>query len=179
MAGAALKLTMQSVSTTHRNIREICALEEAALARRSLSARIGDVIATQAGKMWFIVFHLVWFGVWIGLNLRSHGAFDPFPFALLTMVVSLESIFLSLFILMSQNRTGLQAEERNHLDLQINLLSEDENTKMIMMLQALCEHHKLAIAKDREIAAMAQRTDLMEVLTDLKENLPGSETPPA
>ena len=77
---------------------------------------------------------------------------------------------------MSQNRTGLQAEERNHLDLQINLLSEDENTKMIMMLQALCEHHKLPIAKDPEISAMAKRTDLVEVLTDLKENLPGSES---
>jgi uncharacterized membrane protein len=71
------------------------------------------------------------------------------------MVVSLESIFPSLFILMSQNRSGLQADQRNHLDLQINLLSEDENTKMLQMLQALCEHHKLAIGSDPEITAMA------------------------
>jgi uncharacterized membrane protein len=95
------------------------------------------------------------------------------------MIVSLESIFLSLFILMSQNRSGVQAEQRNHLDLQINLLSEDENTKMILMLQALCKHHQLAIADDPEIVALAKRTDLQEVVADLKENLPGIETPSA
>ena len=67
-------------------------------------------------------------------------------------VVSLESIFLSLFILISQNRSNLQADQRNHLDLQINLLSEEENTKMLQMLQAICEHHKLAIGKDPETA---------------------------
>src|SRR6185436_8302365 len=114
------------------------------------------------------------FSIWIAINFSGYIAFDPFPFSLLTMVVSLESIFLSLFILMSQNRSGLQAEERNHLDLQINLLAEDENTKIIMMLQALCDHHQLPIANDPEIAALAQRTNLQEVLADLKENLPGN-----
>jgi uncharacterized membrane protein len=168
---------MNSTSPTHRNIRTICELEKNALAHRSLSARIGDIIATQAGKMWFIVFHMVWFAVWIALNTRTHGrpTFDPFPFSLLTMIVSLESIFLSLFILMSQNRSGLQADQRNHLDLQINLLAEDENTKILQMLQALCEHHKLPIGQDPEITALAKRTELHEVLSDLKDNLPGEE----
>jgi uncharacterized membrane protein len=75
--------------------------------------------------MWFIVFHIVWFSVWLGFNINPKGktTFDSFPFAFLTMIVSLESIFLSLFILMSQNRSDLQADQRNHLDLQINLLS--------------------------------------------------------
>ena len=165
---------MSTSPTTHRNIRTICELEKKALARRSLSARIGDIIATQAGKMWFIVVHLIWFAIWIGINLGPSGRtpFDPFPFSLLTMIVSLESIFLSLFILMSQNRSGIQADQRNHLDLQINLLSEDENTKMLQMLQALCEHHKLPISKDPEIIALAQRTELREVLSDLQKNLP-------
>jgi uncharacterized membrane protein len=124
--------------------------------------------------MWFIALHMVWFGVWLGFNVRPRGktTFDPFPFALLTMIVSLESIFLSLFILMSQNRSGLQADQRNHLDLQINLLSEDENTKMLQMLQALCEHHKLAIAADAEIQAMTKRTEIREVLSELENNLP-------
>jgi len=74
---------------------------------------------------------------------------------------------------MSQNRSGRQAEERNHLDLQINLLAEDENTKMLQMLQAICEHHGLQIAKDPEIDAMAKRTELSEVVTDLRASLPG------
>ena len=89
------------------------------------------------------------------------------------MIVSLESIFLSLFILMSQNRSSIQADQRNHLDLQINLLSEDENTKMLQMLQALCEFHKLAIAGDPEIRAMTKRTEIKDVLSELKDNLPG------
>jgi uncharacterized membrane protein len=57
------------------------------------SARIGDTIATQAGRMCFIVFHFAWFAFWIVLNIKAHGAFDPFPFPLLTMIVSLESLF--------------------------------------------------------------------------------------
>ena len=161
-------------SPIHRNIAEICEFEKRALASRSIPARIGDAIATQAGKMWFIVFHVFWFVIWIGLNVRGQGvpAFDPFPFSLLTTIVSLESIFLSLFILMSQNRSGLQADHRNHLDLQINLLAEDENTKMIRMLQALCEHQNLSIAKDPEISELAKRTRVKDVISDLERNLP-------
>jgi len=159
----------------HRNIAAICELEKKALARRSLSARIGDVIAAHAGRMWFIALHLVWFVTWIILNIKPHGrfTFDPFPFSFLTLIVSLESIFLSLFILMSQNRSGVQAEQRNHLDLQINLLSEDENTKMLQMLRALCEHHKLAIADDSEIIAMTTRTEVKDVMSEIKDGLPG------
>ena len=165
---------MQNASPTLRNITEICELEKKALAHRPLSARIGDTIATQAGRMWFIIAHLVWFAVWLVFNLRPKGVstFDPFPFSLLTMIVSLESIFLSLFILMSENRSSRVADERNHLDLQINLLAEDENTKMLQMLQALCEYHKLPIGNDPEIRAMARRTSVTDVLSELKENLP-------
>ena len=88
------------------------------------------------------------------------------------MIVSLESIFLSLFILMSQNRAGLQADRRNHLDLQINLLAEDENTKLIQMLRAICQHHGLRIANDPEVIAMAETTDVGGVISDLTKNLP-------
>jgi uncharacterized membrane protein len=165
---------METASTTSRNIATICELEKKALAKRSFAARLGDVIAVQAGRMWFIAFHAVWFAVWIVLNTGAHAktGFDPFPFPLLTMIVSLESIFLSLFILMSQNRSGLQADQRNHLDLQINLLAEDENTKMLQMLQALCEYHKLSVGRDPEINAMTKKTEIHEVISELKDNLP-------
>lgn len=163
---------MRTSSTMHRNIKTICALEKAELAQRPLSVRISDVIATQAGKMWFIILHAIWFTVWIVVNLKGRQyAFDPFPFPLLTMVVSLESIFLSLFILMSQNRSGAQADRRNHLDLQINLLSEVENTKMLQMLRALCTHMELPIGEDPEIIALAERTEVQEVVQDLRKNL--------
>src|SRR5438477_5391584 len=123
---------MQSVSTSYRNIQEICAIEQEALRSRSLSQRISDVIAEQAGRMWFIALHAIWFGAWVVSNLgaiENVPVFDPFPYSLLTMIVSLEAIFLSLFILMSQNRSTRHADQRGHLDLQINLLAEHENTK--------------------------------------------------
>ena len=168
---------METPSATARNVRAISELEAEALSQRTVSARIGDAIATHAGKMWFIVAHIVWFGVWLAMNMGPHGkdSFDPFPFQLLSTIVSLEAIFLSLFILMSQNRSGQQAERRNHLELQINLLSEDENTKMLQMLRALCEHHKLKIADDPEIHAMTKRTEISDVLSELQDNLPAAE----
>ncbi len=162
---------MKSESPHQKNIQAICQFEERELAKRTWSDRFGDLVATQAGKMWFIAAHMIWFTIWIVLSLRG-AAFDPFPFPLLTMIVSLESIFLSLFLLMSQNRAGLQADRRNHLDLQINLLAEDENTKLIQMLQAICQHHGLPIANDPEVIAMAETTDVGGVISDLTENLP-------
>ena len=172
---------MSPSSPTQKNILAICALEKESLAHRSLGARMGDVITTQAGRVWFIIVHVLWFAAWIGLNLASRrgvAAFDPFPFSFLTMLVSLESIFLSLFILMSQNRSGLQADRRNHLDLQINLLAEVENTKMIQMLQVLCEYHGLPIAKDPEIKALATRTEVNDVVNAIENNLPGQPGSP-
>ena len=96
---------MEAASTTYRNIAAICGLEKKAFEHRSLSA-----IATQAGRMWFVIVHVIWFVVWIELNIHPKGkiTFDPFPFALLTIIVSLESIFLSTFILMSR----IGAEDR-------------------------------------------------------------------
>ena len=168
---------MKDQSPAYRNIKTICAIEHAAMAQRSAASRFSDFIVSQAGKTWFVVFHAVWFSLWIGDNLIAPKAraFDPYPFALLTMIVSLESIFLSLFIIMSQNRSSLIAEQRNHLDLQINLLAEDENTKMLQMLQALCEHHGLSISRDPEVQAFARRTELTDVIEELKDNLPGNE----
>jgi uncharacterized membrane protein len=160
-------------SATERNIRKICALEAESLKSRSHLERIGDTIANQAGKPWCIVVHCLWFGVWIALNLQrspSVKPFDPFPYPFLTMVVSLESIFLALFLLMSQNRSSGQAEQRAHLDLQINLLSEGENTKMLQMLQALCAHHGLAIARDRELEKLAGQIDAAEVIAEIKKH---------
>jgi hypothetical protein len=100
--------------------------------------------------------------------------FDPFPFQFLTFVVSLEAIFLSLFILMSQSRSSSQADARAHLDFQINLLSEQESTKMLKMLRSLCRHHGLADASDPEVEHLEHRTEPEELLRELKESLPGN-----
>jgi uncharacterized membrane protein len=164
--------TAGNPSATERNIRKISALEAESLKSRSSLERVGDTIAIQAGRPWCIVLHAAWFGVWIALNIPANGLrpFDPFPYPFLMTIVSLESIFLVLFLLMSQNRSNGQAEQRAHLDLQINLLSEDENTKMLQMLQALCAHHGLGIARDAEVEKLAGQIDAAEVIEEIKKH---------
>jgi uncharacterized membrane protein len=165
------------LDTPNSNVGVIAAIEQRATARRSPGERIGDAIARQAGRLWFAVAHVVWFAVWILLNtgwIRGVRAFDPFPYPFLTSVVSLESIFLSLFILMSQNRATKQADSRSHLDLQINLLAEQESTKILQMLQRLCEFHGLQVANDPEVEKLSRSTEPEQLLGELTKKLDGN-----
>lgn len=161
-------------TATYENVQEIAQIEAEALRCRTRSERFGDWIATKAGRMWFIVLHAFWFTTWMIINTGKKG-FDPYPFSLLTMIVSLESIFLSLFILNSQSRSSRQADRRSHLDLQINLLSEHENTKMLQMLQAICTHHGISVEGESEIAALAARTRPQDVLQELEAAIPSAD----
>jgi uncharacterized membrane protein len=89
--------------------------------------RIADAVTTFAGSLRFVYIHSVWFGVWILLNVGMFGAavkFDKFPFGLLTMIVSLEAIFLSTFVMVSQNRQAARADIRSQLDFETNIRSE-------------------------------------------------------
>jgi uncharacterized membrane protein len=158
-----------------RHIKAISALEQQALARRSGAERISDLIVSQAGRVWAIILHLAWFALWIVWNSgRVPGVrpFDPFPFMGLSTIVSLEAIFLSLFILVSQNRASRRADERAHLDLQVNLLSEREATKMLQLLQALCAHHGLAAADDAEVTELVRETEPAMIARELEQQLP-------
>ena len=80
-------------------------------------------------------------------------AFDPYPFGLLTMVVSLEAIFLTIMVLISQNRMTMQADRRAHLDLQVNLLAEQEATAMVRMLERITLHLGLPVEGDTDTLA--------------------------
>ena len=115
----------------------------------SFEERVADGITTFAGSMRFVYLHTAWFGVWILVNLGLLGAtlggllqpFDPFPFGLLTMVVSLEAIFLSTFVMISQNRQAAVADHRAAMDYEVNLRAEAEICKLLAMVEALVEHH--------------------------------------
>ncbi|MEV0486636.1 DUF1003 domain-containing protein [Streptomyces sp. NPDC050508] len=102
--------------------------EQAVLARmRGTQDRIADAITTFAGTMQFVYLHAVWFTVWITFNegLFGHSAiWDPYPFGLLTMIVSLEAIFLSTFVMVSQNRQAIRETVRADLDFETNIRSE-------------------------------------------------------
>ena len=89
--------------------------------------RAADQITSFAGSLKFVYLHSIWFGIWILLNIGILGAslkFDKFPFGLLTMIVSLEAIFLSTFVMVSQNRQAARADIRSELDFETNLRSE-------------------------------------------------------
>jgi uncharacterized membrane protein len=89
--------------------------------------RAADAITSFAGSLQFVYIHSVWFGIWIVLNIGLIGSaaiFDKFPFGLLTMIVSLEAIFLSTFVMVSQNRQAARADIRSQLDFETNLRSE-------------------------------------------------------
>jgi uncharacterized membrane protein len=102
--------------------------EQAVLARKQTpQGRVADAITTFAGSLRFVYIHAVWFVVWIALNLGAAGkaaTFDPYPFGLLTMIVSLEAIFLSTFVMVSQNRQAMREGVRAELDFENNVRSE-------------------------------------------------------
>src|ERR1051325_11536732 len=102
---------------------------EQALIRALMRAqdRAADEITNFAGSLKFVYIHSVWFGIWIAVNIGVLGAslkFDKFPFGLLTMIVSLEAIFLSTFVMVSQNRQAARADIRSEIDFETNLRSE-------------------------------------------------------
>lgn len=161
---------------TERNISAIARLEHEAIHERSAGDRLSDTITRLTGSMPFALTHIVFFVGWVLLNLRVLDGvepFDPFPFSFLTLIVSLEAIFLSVFVLMSQNRMTRQADKRAHLDLQVDLLAEQELTTMLQMLRALCA--KLGVAVDvpeKRLRALTEETDVHKLMSTLEQKLP-------
>ena len=145
---------------TQQNVEAILELERAAKGQRTRADLIAEGIARFCGSMTFVWVHVVWFGVWVLINLVSGiPHVDPFPFTFLTLVVSLEAIFLSTFILISQNHDTRISERRNHLDLQINLLSEQENTQMLAILRAIAEKVGADLRPDPHLEALSEKTE--------------------
>ncbi len=144
---------------------------------RTLQDRIADWITYFSGSMLFVYFHVVWFAVWILLNVGFDGlkAFDPFPYGLLTTIVSLEAIFLSTFVLVSQNRQAAIAEQRAELDLQINLLSEYELTRVLMLVDALAEKMDIEICDKEELKELEEDIKPDAVLSKLEKNIHANE----
>jgi uncharacterized membrane protein len=153
-----------------RNIRTIIRLRLKAARERTVHDRIADTITSLSGRMGFVYVHIVWFGLWILLNTGRVGvrAFDPFPYGLLTMIVSLEAIFLSTVVLISQNRLSGEIERRADLDLHIGLLTEHEVTRVLQMLDAI--QRKMGIDDDEssELADLEMETKPEDVLAEIE-----------
>ena len=145
---------------TRQNVEAIARLEKAAGADRGVTDLLADAITRLVGSMIFVYLHVAWFSLWVLFNtglLTPRGwHFDPYPFTFLTFVVSLEAIFLSTFILISQNHEERLAQRRGQLDLQINLLAEQETSKILQMLEAI--HSRLGIDVDPEVEGLEKTT---------------------
>jgi uncharacterized membrane protein len=153
-----------------RNIRTIIQLRLKAARERSLQDRIADTITSFSGRMVFVYVHIVWFGLWFLLNSGHFGIqpFDPFPYGFLTMVVSLEAIFLATFVLVSQNRLSGELEHRADLALHIGLLTEHELTRVLQMLDVI--QQKMGIEDDEasDLADLEMETKPEDVLAEIE-----------
>jgi uncharacterized membrane protein len=161
------------------NIQKIAALERDALLQRSAADRLSSAVTRFTGSSGFAIVHALFFAVWLIANsstVTHRPPFDPYPFSFLTLVVSLEAIFLSVFVLMSQNQMTRQADKRAHLDLQIDLLAEQELTVMLYMLRRLCDKKHITMSDQwtRRLDQLLKDTDVQEVAANLDADLPSN-----
>ena len=161
---------------TQFNIAAIAQLEEEALDRRTPTEHVSDAIVKFIGSVKFLVLHAILVGVWSTVNLNlipGVKSFDPFPFGILALFVSSESVFLTIFVLISQNRMARQAERRSHLDLQVGMLAEQELTMMLQMLQKLCQHTGVDVkSATKQVQGFSETTDVHKLASELEEKLP-------
>ena len=148
-------------------------------AQRSSIERIADVLTRGAASTPFLVFHVVWFAAWILWNTGAFGSapFDPFPFGLLTLIVSLEAIFLSIFVLMAQSRESAVAELREEVSLQVVLRMEEEVTKTLQLVAGLYTRLGQQVSDDAELRAMLGPLDADKIERDLIEQIKEARKP--
>ncbi len=154
---------------TQSSIFKVVEIENAQKENRTFAEKLSEAIANFCGSMTFVYVHVVWFGGWVLFNsLLPVQPFDPFPFTFLTLIVSLEAIFLSTFILISQNHETRLTERRNHLDLQINMMAEKENTKLLELAKAIAQ--KVGVAfDDADMQALLEPMDPAKVVEQIME----------
>jgi uncharacterized membrane protein len=161
---------------TQRNIQAIAKLEEEALDRRTAAEHASDAIVKSIGSTPFLLLHVLLVGIWSTVNLNlitGVKAFDPFPFSILALLLAAESVFLTIFVLISQNRMAREAERRSHLDLQVGMLAEQELTVMLQMLQKLCQHAGVDVrSSTQQVQGFSEATDVQRLASELKDKLP-------
>jgi len=158
-------------------------------ARRSWMERAADRLAHVASAPSFLLVHVLWFVVWIVANSGVGGVepFDPYPYGLLTLALSMEAIVLSIFVLMSQGREAAVAELREEITLQVNLRIEAEVTKTLQLVNGLYARLGFPIGREPELREMLRPLDAAEIeqqlAAQIAETRPqrergGSEDPP-
>ncbi|OLY92023.1 Uncharacterized membrane protein [Cnuella takakiae] len=153
-----------------RNITALLDRRKAEEHAKSREDKIADMVTRFTGSMVFVYIHLALFGVWIIWNLGLLGLkpFDP-SFVVLAMFASVEAIFLSTFVLISQNRMNEQADKRAELDLQISLLTEHEVTRMISLVRAMAKKMDIPDAYDEGIDELEMNVQPEKVMDTMDQ----------
>jgi uncharacterized membrane protein len=146
--------------------------------RRTFMERIADRLTTTFGTMMFLVLNIIWFAIWIPVNIGlvpGIKPFDPYPFGFLTMAVSLEAIALAIIVLISQNRASKVDDLRQEVMMQLNILTEEELTKMMSMLTMLLDKQGIDVSDDPELQSMLEPTNVEKIEQALEEEINGVE----
>jgi uncharacterized membrane protein len=162
-----------------KNVAAVVEMQRKEAAGRTLQDRLAAAMTAFSGSMAFVYIHAVWFGLWFLLNMGILRIpyvtqFDPYPFGLLTLVVSLEAIFLSTFVLIAQNNLSALSERRAELDLHVNLLAEQKTAKVLELLDHMAQqldtmHGKFSYTPDPETQALKLSPEPDEVLTVMEQ----------
>ena len=131
---------------------------------------LADALTRFSGNMWFVYVHVAWFAWWIADNNGwiPGRVFDPFPFGLLTLIVSLEAIFLATFVLISQNRAAVVADMRADLDLQIDLLAEYEITQVLRLVAGIGKKLEVPGCEGAELDQLERRVAVRELIKEIQ-----------
>jgi uncharacterized membrane protein len=162
-----------AASALEENVQAVKRWERGILLARSKAEQVSDWIACVAGSGPVLLLHVVVFSAWVTVNggvIRGVRPFDPFPFPFLTMTVSLEAIFLALFVLASQNRLARQSDKRSHLDLQVDLLAEREMTAVLQLLRDIARHLDVeTTVTSEQLRDLIKKTDLRRLTGRMEE----------
>ena len=143
-------------------------------AKRTVSERIADWMTSRFGSITFLLLNVLVFVLWILINtnqIKTIPSFDPFPFSLLTTIVSLEAIILAIFVLISQNRNSKVDDLREETHLQVNLIAEKEITKLMKMLAILLERQGVDLSQDPELKKLLKPISEEEIEKRLEKEI--------
>ena len=154
---------------TRRNVAIIAEMEKAEANIRSRGERVADRIATWVGSWTFIIAQTFILVLWIILNwIAWTNHWDPYPFILLNLALSFQSAYAAPILMISQNRQAKLNERRNHLDLQINMLAEQETTEILRLLRLLCEHSGLHLTEVDNRRGLEEETRHAEIVKQIQ-----------
>lgn len=156
---------------SHRIIRSLKAKADE---KRTIAERTADWMTATFGTITFLGLNVVWFTAWVIVNLGfvpGLAPFDPYPFGLLTTIVSLEAIVLAIFVLISQNRASKVDDLREEIDLHVDIITEQELTKLMQMVNLLLKKNGIDMSNDRELQAMLSPTNMQKIEHALEKQM--------